>query len=225
MTARNTKGVDICMTNAKATAAELVPTAIAKSSAQGDNRAVVTLADVATIKVHDIIVVDVGATGFPEIDGKEWTVGAVDGTTKTLTLNGTDLSGTTATLVASPKMKHYASDQMTCLCLSTLEFQQEKGATISVATFCDPSASIPSASTTAGTIDIGGFVDVKSADYKALLAAEADGLERIYRIKLPDNGEIVFPGIISTFGWQIPIDGAIAWTASLALGSRPRHLF
>jgi hypothetical protein len=114
---------------------------------------------------------------------------------------------------------------MICLCLSELKFNSEKGATISVSTFCDPSASIPSASTTAGTVDIGGFVDVSTTDYAEIVAAEADGNERIFRIMLPGNGEIVFPAVIASLGWDIPLDGAMAWTAQLALGSRPRHLY
>jgi len=226
MAAKNSKGVTVCVSKAGVTPGAIVPTAIAKSATAGDNRAHITVAAaVAGLKVGDLIKIPTGGTGFKEIDGKTWTVGSIDTGGTGFTLNGTNLSATTGTLAATPTMQHYADTDMVCLCLSQLQFNAEKGSTISVATYCDPSASIPSASTTAGTVDLGGYVDVTTADYKELLAAEDDGVERIYRIMLPQNGEIVFPGIISSFGWDLPLDGAVAWNASLALGSRPRHLF
>jgi len=221
MTARNSKGVTICVTKGSAVAASLVPTAIAKEAA--GPRAEVTVASTATIKAGDLIKVPTGGTGFKELDGKTFTVASV--TTGKFVLNGSDLTSTVGVLAASPTLQHYPDSAMTCLCLNDIKFNAEKGTTISVATYCDTSASIPSASTKAGTVTFGGYVDVTTDDYKELLAAEADGVERIFRIKLPSNGEIVFPGIISTFGWQIPLDGAVAYEGEIALGSRPRHLF
>jgi hypothetical protein len=223
MTAKNTKGVTVCVTKNGVTPQKLVPTAIAKSTTAGDNRAKVTVASTTGIKVGDLIKIATGGTGWAALDGKTWTVGVVDATS--ITLNGTDVSTATGTLIGAPSMDVYKDTDMVCLCLSDLKFNAEKGTTVSVATFCDPSASIPSASTTAGTVDVGGFVDVTTADYKEIVKAEADGLERIFRIMLPANGEIVFPAIVSTLGWQVPIDGAVAWEAQLALGSRPRHLY
>lgn len=219
MTARNTKGMTVCM----GTAAPVVlnPTAVAKNSA--DNRAVLTLASTTNIVVGNMIFIPAGGTGFPELDNKMWTVGAVDATT--VTLNGSDISSSSGILSGTPSIKHYRASSLTCLCLSELKFNSEKGTTISVGTLCDPSASIPSASTTAGTVDIGGYVDITSSDYQEIVKAEADGSEHWFRIKLPSNGEIVFPAIIATLNWDLPIDGAMGWSAQLALGSRPRHLF
>lgn len=223
MTAKNTKGVTVCVTKSGALPVAITPTAIAAATGQSDTRAHVAVASTTGIKAGDLIKIPAGGTGYAGIDGKSWTVGSVDATG--FTLNGTVFSTLTGSLASSPTMSHYADGDMVCLCLSDLKFNAEKGSTVSVATFCDPSASIPSASTTAGTVDIGGFVDTSTADYKEIVAAESDGLERIFRIMLPQNGEIVFPAIVSTLGWQVPIDGAVAWEAQLALGSRPRHLY
>ncbi len=221
MTARNTKGVTVCVTKGGTVPAPLVPTAIAAEALT--NHASITVASTAGMKVGDLIKIPAGGTGFSEIDGKVWTVAKVS--TGSFTLAGTDLSATTSTLAATPSVTHYLNSDMVCLCLSELKFNAEKGTTVSVGTFCDPSASIPSASTTAGTVDVGGYVDVKTPDYIEIVKAEADGLERIFRIMMPSNGEIVFPAIVSSLGWDIPLDGAMAWTAQLALGSRPRHLY
>jgi hypothetical protein len=221
MTARNSKGVTVCVTKGSAVPNVDTPTAIAKATGVNDNRVHIDLASTTGYSPGDLVGIPDGATGFACVDGKAWTVGEVDATG--IILNGTVFS--TGTLSATPSINHYDSTQMVCLCLSDLKFSAEKGTTVSVATFCDPSASIPSASTTAGTVDMGGFVDVSTADYKEIITSEADGVERMYRIMLPNNGEIIFPAIVSTLGWDIPIDGAVAWTAQLALGSRPRHLF
>jgi hypothetical protein len=223
MTAKNTKGVTICVTKGGTTPTPVTPTAIAKATGAGDNRVHVAIASTTGYKAGDVIKFPSGGTGYAALDNKAFTIAAVDATG--ITLNGTDFSKMTGTIALAPTLNHYGDADMVCLCLSDLKFNAEKGSTVSVATFCDPSASIPSASTTAGTVDIGGFVDVATADYKEIVEAEADGVERIFRIMLPNNGEIVFPAIVSTLGWQVPIDGAVAWEAQLALGSRPRHLY
>jgi hypothetical protein len=181
------------------------------------------MADTSGIHAGDVVRIPPGGTGFPELDNRIWVVGTV--TSGKFTLLGTDLSNTAGVLAADPVIYSYANDQMVCLCLSDFKANPEKKTTVSVATYCDPSASIPSATTTAGTIDIGGFVDIEAADYKELLLAEEDGVERVFRINLPNNGSIVFPAIIASLNWQIPLEGAIAYEGELALGSRPRHLF
>jgi hypothetical protein len=224
MTAKNTKGVTVCVSKGSAKPGKITPTAIAASATASDKRAHIAVASTTGFKAGDVVKIPAGGTGYSALDGKSWTIGSVDATG--FTLNGTDFASLTGSLVATgATMDHYMDSDMVCLCLSDLKFNAEKGSTVSVATFCDPSASIPSASTTAGTVDIGGFVDVTTADYAEIVAAELDGNERIFRIMLPSNGEIVFPAIVSTLGWQVPIDGAVAWEAQLALGSRPRHLY
>jgi hypothetical protein len=220
MTARSTKGVNICMTKGSATPTAVVPTGIAKVAVGKMAEVTATTTGLAN---GDIIKIPAGGTGFSEIDGKSWVITNLTATK--FDLLGSDLTGTTGVLSATPTMQHYANSDMVCLCLSDLKFTAEKNQIVSVATYCDPSASIPSASTTAGTVDIAGFVDITSADYPELLAAEVDGASRLFRITLPNNGVILFPGTLAGFGWQIPLDGAVAYEASIALGSRPVHRF
>lgn len=220
MAAKNTKGVQVCMTKTTATPTAVVPTAIAKAAT---GKAAEVTATTTGIANGDLISISAGGTGFSEIDGKSWIVANL--TSTKFELLGSDLTATTGALTGAPTMNHYANADMVCLCLSDLKFNAEKGSVISVGTYCDPSASIPSASTTAGTVDIAGFVDITSADYPELLAAEVDGASRLFRITLPNNGVILFPGTLAGFSWQIPLDGAVAYEASIALGSRPVHLF
>jgi hypothetical protein len=77
----------------------------------------------------------------------------------------------------------------------------------------------------AGTLTFGGYVDVNSEDYPALLAAQDDGLTRLIRIELPANGYIVAPIIVSQITWELPLDGAISFTGTATLGSKPVHRF
>jgi hypothetical protein len=77
----------------------------------------------------------------------------------------------------------------------------------------------------AGTLTIGGYVDISSEDYPALLTATEDGLSRLIRIELPNNGYIVAPIIVSQITWELPLDGAISFTGTATLGSKPAHRF
>jgi len=84
---------------------------------------------------------------------------------------------------------------------------------------------VPSVVTQAGTVTIGGYVDTNAADFKAVVAADMDGKKHQFRVTLPGNGYIVFEGVISGFSYDIPLDGALGWTATIALSGAPRHLF
>jgi hypothetical protein len=48
---------------------------------------------------------------------------------------------------------------------------------------------------------------------------------RYMRIMLPNNGYIVAPVTFSQVTWDLPLDGAVGYSGSAVLGSKPRHLF
>jgi hypothetical protein len=75
------------------------------------------------------------------------------------------------------------------------------------------------------TVNFEGFVDIDSADYLALLAASEDGMERIMRVTLPNNGYLVAPVIISSLGWSFPLDGAQSFVGTAQLTSKFKHIF
>jgi hypothetical protein len=138
-------------------------------------------------------------------------------------LIGADTTGATPPSVFTGTAKVFT--EFTNLCLNALAINAETPGTVSVGTYCDPTASIPSVVVQAGTLTFGGYVDVTSEDYPALLAATDDGLTRMIRIELPANGWIVAPIIVSQITWELPLDGAISFTGTATLGSKPAHRF
>ena len=215
MTARNTKGVQICMTT-DAASSTIVPTAITAAKP-----AALTVA-ASTLQAGDIIFVDKTGT---KLDGKWWAVGATSTATSVVLLGSDNTGGATTVGATAVFNVRTGVGSMVCLCLSAFSIQRDTPGTVSVGTFCDPSASIPASVTQAGTVSIGGYVDVTADDFKAVIAAEEAGKPHTFRVTLPDNGYILFEGIISGFAYDIPVDGPLAWTATIALSGAPRHLF
>jgi len=221
MTAKSSKGISICMTGDTSLAGsftELAVTAVSKAS-----KAALTVA-ANPAKGGDVVTI-VG-TGFPEIDGKTF-VADTTSTATSLVLVGADTTNSTGTLTtASAKAKVFDKTNDTCLCLSSLAIATDTPGTIAVGTYCDPTASIPASATQAGTLSFGGYVDVNSTDYPALLKAVEDGKQRIIRINLPQsNGFIVAPVTISSITWDLPLDGAISFSGSAVLASKAVHRF
>ena len=215
----STKGLSIYLHKGGVAATELVPTAISKAKP-----AVVTVAAVAGVIKGDVVKLD--TTGFKELDGKTFVVGTVDAAANTFELIGADTTASTGVLGANPKAHVYKAADQIKLCLSSIDFSTEAGGSVSVGTFCDPSASIATPATTAGTVTLNGFIDKADTGYAELLKAAEDGVARMIEIVLPqDQGYIVAPVTLSSIGWQTPLEGAIGFTASGSLGSKPVHLF
>lgn len=220
MSAKSSKGVSICITKGSATGTAMAATAATKAKP-----AVITVADVTGLEPGNLIKFAADSTGLESLDGKEFVIANIDDTANTFEVVGSDTTNDTGTFAAGDDMTLYLKDDMVCLCLSTLGFNPESPDSIGVGTFCDPSASLPSAVVSAGTLSYGGYVDIAAPDYQELLLAEADAAERMWRITLPENGYIIFPATIGSLTWQIPLEGAVAYEGQATLGSRPRHLF
>lgn len=218
MSAKSSKGTRVCITKSGATAQALVPTAITKAKP-----AKITVADTTGMAVGDIVLPK--QTGFAELDGKMFVVGTVDLNGTDFTLLGSDTTASTGTLGNTPSIDHYDQNEMICLCWSSLTFNPEEPGTINVGTYCDPSATIPSAQVGAGTINFGGYVDITAADYIEMLKAGEDNVMRYLRVMFPNNGYLVFPVTFSAITWDAPLEGAVAYSGTGALGSHPRHLF
>ena len=216
MTAKSTKGLKVCITKGSSVAAKLTPTAITKA-----NPAVMTVSSATGVAVGDIVVPR--TTGFSELDGKMFIVTAIS--TDDLTLGGADLTGSTGSLAAIPSVDHYDEGEMECLCLATLVPNTTEPGTVAVGTYCDPTASLPSAATEAGTITFSGYVNTADADYIELLKAAEDGVQRFLRVTLPSNGYIVAPVTFSSINWDLPLEGAVGYSGTAVLGSKLRHLF
>lgn len=217
MTAISTNGLETWLTKGAATLEPVAPSAITKAAP-----AVVTVVDVAPIKEGDLI--EAINTGFKELDGRWFVVGNVNSTANTFELIGSDTTDSTGSLVASPSLSYIKEADMVKLCLSSVDPASEAAGTTSVGTFCDPSATIP-ALAQAGTLTLTGYVDLGAA-YQELIKATEDGKERILKIVLPQNlGFIVVPAVLSTIAWALPLDGAVGFTVTGAMSTKPRHLF
>lgn len=217
MSAKSSKGLKICITKGSATPSNVVATAISNAKP-----AVVLIASTTGMKDGDIVVPK--DTGFSELDGKAFVVGSLIVDTS-FALVGSDTSVSTGTLVGTPKIDHYPESDMECLCLSSLTMNADDPGTIDTGTYCDPSASLPSAAVSAGTLSFAGFVNIADADYQELLVASDDGVQRQLRIMLPNNGNLVAPVTFSNIVWDLPLDGAIGYSGTAVLGSKLRHVF
>lgn len=215
MSAKSSKGLKICITKGGAAPTDLNPTDITSAKP-----AVATVTPGAAVAGD---VVRVSGTGMPSLDGKMFVISTVTATE--VTLVGSDATGDTFNGAGNPEMMHYGVADMECLCLSSLSISADTPGTVEVGTYCDPTAAIPSAATSAGTLDFAGFVDVTDSDYQELLLAAEDGEVRYMRIMLPNNGFIVAPLTFSSITWDLPLDGAVGYSGTAVLGSKPRHLF
>lgn len=220
MAAKSSKGVKICIVKDGVTGTPVTTvTAVSKAAP-----AVLTVTG-GTAKPGDIIFLPAAATGFSEIDGKYWVAGPAT-TATSIDLVGSDTTAATATFTAgaNPPVQYLATD-MECLCLSSIGFNPGSPSTISTATFCNPTGSIASQVVEAGTVDFAGYVDVSTAEYKALDALYNSGNVVTVRVELPGNGYILFSGTVSAFNLSVPIDGAISYSGSITLDAKPRHLY
>lgn len=224
MAVRSTKDTQIFISTMAAAPTDLTPTAISKAA-----NAVVTVAAVTGIATGDYV--EVTGTEFPELDGKSFAVGTVDGVGNTFELLGADTTASTATLdsdaTSPPIVKHWAATSMQKVCLSSIGVNSEQPSTVSVATFCDPSASVPGATAGAGTLDFGGYLDTKAKGFILLNDAAEAGDEHTIVVAFPgDGGYLIGKGTISSFAFSdIPLDGAVAYTAQVSLSSKLRHSF
>ena len=217
MTASTSKGVTIDMVKTASTGTALTVTAVTKA-----NPANITAAN--TLVDGDIVVFPHGATGLKEIDGKRFIVTNASATD--FDLLGCDTTASTDTFAAGADTpKAFGATDMTRMCWSSLAFNPEAPQTISVGTFCDPSAQIASTVVGAGTVDFSGYVDTTAPDYLAMILAEADGGAHEFRIALPNNGYIVFNASVSALNIDVPLEGAVAYSGSLTLLTKPHHLF
>lgn len=221
MAGKSTKNIKFYISDADTTLVSLTPTAITKAKP-----AVVTVASTTGLVAGDIIKIPAGGTGFPELDGKLWVAGVVTGTT--VGLFGSDTVGSAGVLAGTPSIKYAPAGTVTAITCALSEFtiNTETPGTISAATFCDPSATIPATVVQAGTVNIVGHADIAEAGYIKLNSIQDDGLERILKVELPlANGFLIAPGIFNPIGWATPIDGTQGFTGSFTLSSRFKHRF
>lgn len=214
MTAQSTEDVSIWITTG-------TPTKDTVASATKAAPSVVTVSAAAEAYVEGDLVL-IYETESDNLNGV-WCAGNPSGTQFTA-LSSNTVNDTVT--VSKGFVDHYLQDDLTKLCLSAININGTEPNTISVATFCEPTATIDSQVQEAGTLTMEGYVDVTSSDYPALYEAWQLGDERLIRIDLgPDQGWLVARGRVSSVNWSVPIDGAIAYTFSMTLTEAFKHCF
>lgn len=216
MSAKSSKGVIIALSGPVDTSGSYTSATITAIS----DTAPTLITTINTAKPGDLV--SISGTTSPLLDGKTFVAGPNTSGTE-IELIGADTTGATPPTTFTGTAKVFS--EFTNLCLNALAINAETPGTVSVGTYCDPTASIPSVVVQAGTLTFGGYVDIAADDYSALLDANDDGLTRLIRIELPNNGYIVAPIIVSQITWDLPLDGAIAFTGTATLGSKPVHRF
>lgn len=220
--AKSSKGVAMYLSKGGAVPATVVPTAISAA-----NPTEVT-APAPTTPAQPFAVGQVvyfRDSGFPELDEKYFTIGALVAGTG-FTLLGSDTTGSTGALGPAPEMDVYDNADLIKMCLNNFAFNLETPGTIPAGTYCNPTATLPATATGVGTTTLGGWIDKDDPAYRELLKAEEDGLVRVFLIALPQaQGEIVASLIVTGITWDIPMEGGMAFTATGNLQKKPRHLF
>lgn len=166
-------------------------------------------------------------TGLAELDDRFFSLKEVGNPAGTITLLGADTSASTGTFnPATAEMDVYDTANMVSACLNNFAFNLETPGTIAAGTYCNPSATLPSAATSPGTATLGGWIDIADPAYVELLKAVDDGEDRVFSILLPKGqGEIVAPMYFTGITWDIPLEGGMAFTANATLQAKPKHLF
>lgn len=210
MATMHTKGLQILLQKEGTSATALVPTAISSAAP-----ATVTVAN--SLADGDLIYCD--NTGFTELDGHFFTVENVTGADFDLT--GSDTSATSDTLAASPSISAYEMTDMQLICASAISIDANVPGNISVATFCNLNASIPSQITDPGNVTLNLFNDPTHAGFIELDKAYSDGATRVFSVVFPSSTGVLAQYVIVsglTFS-DVPLDGAAAWQATLALSA------
>jgi hypothetical protein len=241
MGAKSTKGVQVYLTPSEATEKDVLITSIIA----GVNKSIVINATFLNPpKVGDVVMF--GSTGFASLSNKPFAITTITGGALSLektpdqvapevdakavgnnvifTIGNVTLGS--GSLASGATLEHFEQSTDICLCLSQFSLTKDTPATISVGTYCDPSASIPSSSTSAGSVAFAGFVDVTQPDYPELLRAEESRTTRTMVVRLPQaQGFIVLPFVVSSIIWDIPLDGALAYSGTGTLTSNAVHNF
>jgi hypothetical protein len=219
--AKSSKGVRMFLSKGDATVATVNPSAIDKG-----NPTAVTAPPPGPVPDAYAVgqLVYCRDTGFAELDNKYFSIAEV--TVDGFTLRGADTTDSEGVLRPNAEMDVLDGADLIGMCLNNFAFNLETPGTIAAGTYCNPSATLPSTATGAGTATLGGWIDVADPAYVELIKAEDDGLKRVFSILLPlGQGEIIAPLTVSGIAWDIPLEGGMAFTATAALGARPRHLF
>jgi len=242
MTAKSTKGTQVYLTPLEPTEKGVVITSILAGVGQS---IVINATFLNPPKVGDVVKFQ--NTGFASLSNKNFAISTITGGALSLenapdqvapevdakavgnnvifTLN-TPVTLGDGVFSSNATLDYYDQSEDICLCFNSISITKDTPATISVGTYCDPSASIPSSTTSAGSVTFAGFVDVEDAGYKELLKAEESRLTRNMVVRFSQKqGTYTFPVVISSMIMDIPLDGALGYSGTGTLTSNAVHSY
>lgn len=212
MTAISTKGVIVQLQNGSLAGTVLVVTAISKTKP-----AVITAAN--NLEVGDVVTFGT-STGFSELNGKSFIV--TNPKVTEFSLAGTDLTKSPGPMSLGVTATAYPASDFVNLCLSQLNIGASTANPIDVGTLCG-SATITGVPTL-GQLTVGGYVDPSDPGYIEILAAEADGKPRVFKVLMPSNyGVLIGVVTIGSVSWTVPLQGGIAWSATASQNTQIRY--
>lgn len=196
------------------------PTTVAMSAAPTQGKPTTVTATISGIADGDLVVCS--GTNWKSLDNVQVATDAGGTSFKALGCDSTRES----VAGQAGSCDHYAADDMTKICPSGFTDNSNAPSTISVATFCDPSATLPGSVVDAGTVELTGYVDACDESYIALYESFESQDQRYLRIDLgPDQGYLVMPVTALSMNWDIPLEDAVQFTLTMVKGSATRHLF
>lgn len=224
MAAFSTKGLTVWLERKPGSA----PAPVTASNITNSKPAVATVGSTSIASFHVGDLVTVAGSGMAGIDGGSFIVTALDDVAYTVTLGGSDASGSTAASTTG-SLTNLTTDFVE-FCVGTIEYQQAAAQAISVGTTCDPSAQI-AGEPQAGTVSVTGFIDYAKPGFLELKKAVNDQLPRTIWVRLPTtavpsgNGAILYPqAVASGYSETFGVGQAAQFTAEFTLGSRPTEV-
>jgi hypothetical protein len=177
-----------------------------------------------TLAIGDYAIVT--GTGWAPLDGK---VGQVTAATATQITLDIDTSGLTSPTIPTTKVSLYGQPTWIEACMSGFDYDAGTADTISVGTFCDPSAALAGAPP-AASLSMTGFIDEVAAGFKELRAAAADGVPRLFKFIYPGAAnpgalkriERIFVGTVGTISESLQVGAAATFTANVVLSAQPK---
>lgn len=198
----SSKNAEFRMEDANPARVDLAPTDFTAAKP-----AVMTLASTTGIEAGDVILIQ--GTGWHKLDGRAFRAANITATT--VELEGSDTTGETAEIADEA-----AAYEATLLesCLTTFSRQAATPAQIDATTLCSTSRERVPGLPDQGTFSIAGFYDMTDPGYLRLIAAAADGRERVMGLFPSDGSALLFRGYISGLGESVAVDQMVSFTGS-----------
>lgn len=216
MAKMSTKGLGIFLQTLDAT---LTPDNI--TAATNAKPVVVTPATIASFKAGDWVLID--GTNLPGIDGQLWEVANVTATTFELKCSDASAAAAPAAAGTAAPMKMGAAQPLIPWCIASFSRDTPAAETISVGTFCDPSAQV-SGDAQAGSISFNAPLDPCDKSFQELQKAVSDGKERWAVVKFPGtNGAMVMKVELNSMSESMELNSAITFTGGGILKSNPQY--